>query len=108
MLKASESTKYILQLRKSGVEVFGDGKAKYDCKYKFHGLEISSTKVDGSKVKDDKVAEDKNYQKIFKSKKLSKFKKTVEFLNFFFSEARLVLIKLRQAFVKTLILYYFD
>ena len=42
-----------------------------------------------------------------KSKRLSKFKKTVR-LNFLTPRARLVFTKLRQAFIKAMSLQYFD
>ena len=44
----------------------------------------------------------KNYQKIFKSIKL------IGSLEFFIVRARRVFTKLRQAFIKVLIIYYFD
>ena len=45
---------------------------------------------------------------MFKSKKSSKSKKTVEFLDLFTIKAKLAFAKLRKAFLKTPILYYFD
>ena len=74
--------------------------------------EIDDGKVIDSKVKDNKFG--KNNQKIFKfknltkSKKLFKFKKIIGSLNFFIPKARLVFIKLGQAFVKPLIFYHFE
>ena len=50
----------------------------------------------------------KKIKKCLSSKKLSKSKKTVRSLDFLISKARLVFIKLRQALVKTPILYHFD
>ena len=69
--------------------------------------EINDSKIDGNKIKDKKIKNNKfvkkkNYQRISKSKK------TVGFSNFFTTGTRLVFTKLRQVFVKVLILYYFD
>ena len=50
----------------------------------------------------------KKDQKTFKSKKLSKSKMMVKSLDFLISKARLMFTKLRQVFVKALILYHFD
>ena len=45
---------------------------------------------------------------MFKSKKLSKSKKIIRSLNSITSGAKLVFTKLKQAFVKTLILHHFN
>ena len=45
---------------------------------------------------------------MFKSKNLSKSKKTVGSLDFLTPKARLVFTKLKQVFVKALILYHLD
>ena len=77
-------------------EIGADGK-KYSDKIEL----VSRDEADGNEIK-------KNYQKLSKFKKLIKSKKTVEFLDFLIPEVRLAFIKLRQAFVKSLIIYYFD
>ena len=68
--------------------------------------EINGGEVNGNKVDNNDVVEEKNYQKISKSKKLSKSKKTE--LGFFILGAKLAFNKLRQSFIKTLILYHFN
>ena len=50
--------------------------------------------MDCNKFEDNDIVEKKNSQKTSKSKKLSKFKKTVGFLNFLIFKARLAFTKL--------------
>ena len=71
------------------MRVGADSKTKYNSRYK-----LNSNEVDDSKVGDNKVIEEKNYQKMFKSKK------TIRSLDFFISKTRLTFIKLRKIFVK--------
>ena len=77
---------------------------------KLDGSEIDNGEFDGGKVdnefgkKAQKTSESKN---LFKSKKLSKFKKTLG-SDFFTFVAKLAFIKLRQTFLKASILYYID
>ena len=63
------------------------------------GNELGSNKVD------DEVGKN---QKMSKSKKLSKSKKTIGSLDFLTLGAKLAFTKLRQAFLKALILYHFN
>ena len=78
-----------------------DGRAKHDGKCKLGGNEVGGNEVD-----DNNIIEEKNYQKTSKYKKLSKSKKMKS--GFFTLGARLAFIKLRQMFVKALILHHFD
>ena len=91
MLKILESTKFTIQSAKSGAGVCGKSKAEHDDKCELDNNEISGGKVNDNKVGNNKV--EKNNQKIFKFKKLSKSKKTE--LSFFIFKARLTFIKLR-------------
>ena len=97
MLKTS-STKSV-KLRKGGVRVNGNIKAGRGGNNIDDRREIDSSKLDDSKVEDDKVK--KKVQKTAKSKKI------VE-TDFLTPRAKLAFTKLRQAFFKALILYYFD
>ena len=93
--------------KKGGVGIGGNNRARCDRRCKLDRKETGNNKID-DKV-DDEV--EKKSQKTSKSKnlfkKLSKSKKIVE-SDFFTLGARLAFIKLRQAFVKAQILYYFD
>ena len=95
----------ILERRRKVQIVDSDSRVKRDSRYKLDRNEISDVEVNGDEVGDNEVG--KKVQKTFKSKKLSKSKKTVE-SDFFTLGARLAFTKLRQAFVKTSILYHFD
>ena len=66
---------------------------------------MDNVKVDSNEVEVDKVG--KKVQKLFKSKKLSKSKKTIRSLDFFTLGAKLAFTKLRQAFLKASILHHF-
>ena len=98
-----------IRLRKDKIGVNSDGKEKHSSKTKLDGKnKVDGNEIDSNKVEDNKVIEEKNHQKTFKSKKLSKSKKTIRSLDFFTLRAKLVFTKLRQAFVKALIFHYFD
>ena len=84
-----------------GVEVGGGSRAGRNG----NKSRIDDGKVDDSKVRDDKV--EKKVQKLFKSKNLSRSKKMIG-SDFLTPRAKLAFTKLRQAFVKALILYHFD
>ena len=101
-MKTSGSIESIIKLEKDKVKIGGNGRVERDSKYEFGDGEFVSNEVDGSIIKNNKVAEEKNYQKT------SKFKKLVRSSDFFISRTRLAFIKLKQIFVKTSILYYFD
>ena len=98
-MKTSGTTEFLTQLGKGGVGVGGDSRAGRN------RSELDESDVDGGEFRDDKV--EKKVQKLSKSKNLSKSKKTVQ-SDFFTPRAKLVFAKLRQAFVKALILYHFD
>ena len=89
--------------RKIRIGVGGDSRARCDGRCKLDEIKIGDNKVDNEV--DDKIG--KKDQKIFKFKTLSKSKKMIR-LEFFTSGAKLVFTKLRQVFVKALILYYFN
>ena len=91
MLKTS-STKSA-KPRKDGVGIGGGNKARRD------GSELDSGEIDGGEVEGDEVR--KKVQKMFKSKETLGS-------DFFTFGAKLTFTKLRQAFFKALILYYFD
>ena len=101
MLKILESTKSIIRPGEGRVGVGSDSKAESSSRCKF-----GDSKVGGSEVAEDEVG--KKDQEMFKSKKLSKFKKTAGSLDFFTSKSKLTFTKLRQAFVKSLIFHNFD
>ena len=109
ILKISSSTESTTQLEKGIVGVGGNSKARHD-RNKPDRSEIDDGKIDGDEIdnkarkKGQKMSKSKN---LIKSKKLSKSKKSLG-SNFFIPEARLVFIKLRQAFIKAPILHHFD
>ena len=90
--------------RKDGVGVGGDSKAGRD-KSEIDRSGMDDVEVDGGEVGDDEV--EKKGRKTSKFKNLSKSIKTVR-SDFLTPRARLPFIKLRQAFVKTPILYHFN
>ena len=92
-LKTSGSTESTTRLREGGVGVNSYGKCK------FGGSKIGGSKIDSIEFGDNKIG---------KNQKMSKSKKIIGFSNFFTSKARLTFTKLRQVFVKALILYHFD
>ena len=101
MLKTLRSAESLTQPGKSKVGVGGGRKAGRD------RSEIDDRKkVDNNEVEDNKI--EKKVQKKSKSKNLSKSKKMVRSLDFLISRAKLVFIKLRQAFFKASILHHFD
>ena len=69
------------------------------------GSIIGNSEVDSGEVGDNEIG--KKVQKMSKSKKLSKSKKMVG-SNFLTPRTKLTFIKLRQVFVKALILHHFD
>ena len=75
----------------------GGSKARRE-RSKFDGNKLHGSKVDSDKVGDDEVVK--------KGQNLSKSKKTKS--GFFTSGARKAFTKLRQAFIKALILHHFD
>ena len=89
MLKNS-STKSA-KSRNGGIGVDCDSKAGRD-KNEINKNGMNDVEVDGGKVRDDEIG--KKDLKTFKSKNLSKSKKTVK-LDFFIPGARLAFIKLR-------------
>ena len=97
MLKISGGTESKTRPGKGGVGVDGSrarrGGSKLDDKRK-----IDDNEVDGNEVRNDEVGT--------KVQKLSKSKKTE--LGFLPSGARKAFTKLKQAFIKALILHYFD
>ena len=66
---------------------------------------MDDDEIGNGKVRDDEIG--KNGRKTSKSKNLFKSKKTIG-LDFLTLGARLAFTKLRQAFVKALILHHFD
>ena len=78
MLKTSESTESTTQPEKYEVRISGDNRAKCDSRCELNSSEIGGGEVDGNELRDDKIK--KKDQKMFKSKKLSKFKNLWTFL----------------------------
>ena len=72
---------------------------------KINGSGMDNIEIDGSEVEVDEVR--KKGQKTSKFKNSSKSKKTVK-SDFFTPGTKLMFTKLRQAFLKALILHYFD
>ena len=104
-MKTSGSTEFKTQPGEGGVGVGGDSRAgrggnKIDRSGK------DNIEVDGGEIEVDEV--EKKVQQLFKSKNLSKSKKTVRSSDFLTPGAKLAFTKLRQAFLKGPILYYFD
>ena len=95
----SESSKSLTQLGEGVVKVGSDSRAGRN------RSELDGSEIDGSEVGDNEVG--KKVQKLSQSKNLSKSKKTIQ-SDFLILGAKLVFAELRQAFVKALILYYFD
>ena len=67
---------------------------------------MDDIEVDGGEVEVDGVGQ--KGRKMSKSKNLSESKKSIKPLNFFTFGAKLAFTKLRQAFLKALILHHFD
>ena len=97
MLKTS-STKSA-EPRKGGVGV-GDDSRVGRGQSKTNRSRMDDVEVDGDEVEVDEVGK--------KVQNSSKSKKTVRSLDFFTPGAKLAFTELRQAFIKTLILQYFD
>ena len=102
MLKTSNTES--ADLKKSRAVVGNDNRARRN-RNEIDRSRMDNIEVDSGKVRDDKVG--KKGRKIFKSKNLSKSKKTVRSA-FFTPGARLTFTKLRQAFFKAPILHYLD
>ena len=90
--------------KKGGVGV-GSGSRAGRVKNEINRSRIDNIEIDGGKVGDDEVG--KKSQKTSKSKNLSKSKKIVG-SDGLTPRARLAFTKLRQVFVKALILHHFD
>ena len=98
---------------KKGVVRVDIGKKKYSNRAqpvdrdKSDGAEVGGAEIDSNKIDNNNIAEEKNHQKTSKSKNCLSLKRR----NWAFLHPellRLAFTKLRQAFVKVLILYYFD
>ena len=85
---------------KKDVIGFGDNKKEHNDRID----PVDRDKIDDGKVEDNEIGKN---QKMFKSKKLFKSKKIIG-LDFLTLKARLAFTKLRQVFVKALILYHFN
>ena len=105
MLKTSGIIKSSTQPGESVVRTGNDSKARRDAS-KLDGSELDADKVDGGEVEVDEVR--KKVQKITKFKNLSKSKKTVGPSDFLTPRATLTFTKLKQAFLKALILHHFN
>ena len=95
----------LTKLRKGGVGVSSDSRARRS-QSKIDGSGMDDVEVDSNEVEVDEFG--KKVQKLSKSKNLSKPKKTVRSLDFFTFGTKLVFTKLRQAFIKALILHQFN
>ena len=104
ILKSSGNTKSITWPGKSGFRVDGKSRARRD-RSELDGSKIDGDKVDSGEFGDNEI--EKKAQKLSKSKNLTKSKKMVG-SDFFTSRAILAFTKLKQAFVKAPIFYYFD
>ena len=102
MLKTLGNTESLTRPGKGRVGVGGDSRVAH-CKNKLDENEIDNNEVSGVKI-DNEVG--KKSWNPSKSKNLSKSKKIES--GFFPSGARIAFTKLRQVFIKTLILYYFN
>ena len=101
MLKTLGNTESKTQPGESGVGVSSSSRVKNDKS----GSRINDNEVDSSEVGDNGI--EKNIKKLPKYKNLSKFQKAVR-SDFLTPGASLAFTKLRQTFVKSLILYHFD
>ena len=97
-MKTSWSIESSTRPGKGEVGVGDDSRAGHDGS-KLDGSELDGSEIDGSEVGDDEVGK--------KVQNLSKSKKMVQ-SDFFTPGAKLAFVKLRQAFVKALILHHFD
>ena len=91
--------------RKGGVKVSSDSRAGRVGSEIDDGKKIDGSEVDDGEIGDNEVG--KKVQKTSKSKNLSKSKKMVG-TDFLTPGAKLMFTKVRQAFLKALILYHFD
>ena len=99
MLKTSGSTEPLTRPGEGVVGVGGDNRDRRDAS------KLDGSKLDGDENDDGEV---EKVQKTTKSKNLSKSKKALGPLDFLTPGAKLAFTKLRQAFLKAPILYYFD
>ena len=100
MLKTLRSTKSTIRLGEGRVGVAGTSRT--EC----NGKKIGGSEIDGCEVRKNEV--EKKSQKKSMSKKSSKSKIIIESLDFFTPGAKLAFTKLRQVFIKALILHHFD
>ena len=88
MLKTLEGTKSKTRPGEGGVEI-GNSKAGHEGskldESKLHGDEVDGGEIDGGEIEDDKVGE--KVQTRSKSKNLSKSKKMVRSLDFFYPQS---------------------
>ena len=107
MLKISGSTKPLTRPEESVVGVGGDSRARRDASKldgsKLDGGEVDGSEVDGGEVEVDEVG--KKVQKTSMSKNSSKSKMAVGASDFLTPGAKLAFTKLKQAFLKALILH---
>ena len=101
MLKTLRSTESKTQLGESRVGVDSSRRAGHNKS----GSRIDNGEVDGGEIRDNEVG--KKVQKLSKCKNLSKSQKAVG-LDFLTPGARLAFTKLKQMFVKALILHHFN
>ena len=102
ILKNSVSTK-LARPGKSKLKVDGNGRDEFNKRNKFDNRgKVGINKVNSNEVKDNKVTKEKNYQK---TRKKFRSKKTRKSLDFFISKTRLTFTKLKQVFIKALILH---
>ena len=101
MLKTSGSIESKTRLGEGRVRVDDSSRAEHGGDWS----KIDDNEVDGNEIEDNEV--EKKVQKLSKSKNLSKSKKTVG-SDFFTPKAKLAFTKLRQVFVKALILHHFN
>ena len=99
ILKTSGSTEPSTQLGEGIVGVGGDSKARRDTN------KLDRSKLDGNEVHDGEVEVDEVGKKV---QKTTKSKKAAGPSDFLIPGAKLAFTKLRQAFLKALILHYFD
>ena len=99
MLKTSSTKSTEPKKGVVGVDDSGRNRAELASKH-----EVDGDKVDGVKVDDELDDEVEKNQKMSSSRKLSKFKKTVGSSDFLISGAKLAFTKLKQVFLKILIL----
>lgn len=99
-MKISKSTKSTTRPKKRRVKVGSNGRKEHNGKIELNSKnKVCDNKVDGTKIEDNEIVKEKNYQKT------SKCKKMIEFSDFFTFR---IFTKLKQILVKALIFYYLD